>query len=318
MKITDIMEDTASDTYYRTLATQIINDLFIEIDTNGFSNAFVKESRKGDVYIFNLSYFSNGALSTKIYIHNYTHRLADAGIDKNNNIHVFHDIDSGIPITQSISLKKTLVHEMIHVFDNIRSNGNIKPSSSEYDSGGISGYANSDAELNAYYHEMLHDFEKYLDMFMNADKYNELYNLFLSTPERFISFCLGKLPTEIKNNLSSANLKKFKSRLYRYYDENSSGWFPQIEENNMKLEDLNIDETLEMDIRDLDMVNEAIYDGMIGLMEIAEFMKMANRKQKELFKLYATKNDSKSAWGLVSDVIGIDIPLDKVTNDSKK
>lgn len=316
MKIKDIFEDTGSDTYYRNLANKIANSLISEISTNGFADAKTQETLKGDVYIYSLSFFSNEDFNSKILIHDYHNKDVDAGLDSNGNIHIFYDFDNSLPIRDNYELKKTIVHELIHLFDNKRSGNRIKPSATDFEKGGIGAYINSDSELNTFYHEMLYDVEDKLESFKMSDSYHKVFNLLLSTPERFINFALGQLPSQVKDNLSNENLKKYKSRLYRYYDEYSSGWF--IEDNDIKLEDINNEEQLDMDISDLDIINEAIYDGMIGLMEIVKFMKIASIKQKELFKKYAEQKETRKAWELVSDVIEIEIPLDKVINDSKK
>lgn len=57
---------------------------------------------------------------------------------------------------------------------------------------------------------------------------------------------------------------------------------------------------------------EAIYDGMIGIMELTRFMKVANEKQKETLKKFIDKKEYRKVWELVSNVLNIDIPVERM------
>lgn len=66
-------------------------------------------------------------------------------------------------------------------------------------------------------------------------------------------------------------------------------------------------------------LDEAIYDGMVGFMEMVAFMNKATETQKTKLKSLLGNKKFREAWELVSTVTGITIPVDSlVSNDLKE
>lgn len=66
-------------------------------------------------------------------------------------------------------------------------------------------------------------------------------------------------------------------------------------------------------------LDEAIYDGMVGFMEMVAFMNKATETQKTKLKSLLGDRRFREAWELVSTVTGITIPVDSlVSNDLKE
>jgi hypothetical protein len=68
-------------------------------------------------------------------------------------------------------------------------------------------------------------------------------------------------------------------------------------------------------------VSEASYPGNVGMMEVAEFFKMANEAQKKLFKELLEKGKRGLAWKLIQDVVGVKLQgkeFDENFADGKK
>jgi FMN phosphatase YigB (HAD superfamily) len=68
-------------------------------------------------------------------------------------------------------------------------------------------------------------------------------------------------------------------------------------------------------------VGEASYPGNVGMMEVAEFFKMANEAQKKLFKELLEKGKRGLAWKLIQDVVGVKLQgkeFDENFADGKK
>lgn len=53
------------------------------------------------------------------------------------------------------------------------------------------------------------------------------------------------------------------------------------------------------------VTRESVYPGMIGIMEIAKFMQLANERQKQQFRKYVDSQMKEDAWKLVQKVIGV-------------
>ena len=140
----------------------------------------------------------------------------NAGIDTNNTIHVFYDPENNIDIKQNSKLEKTIMHEIIHALDNIRSDFGMNSSTE----GSYDEYVNSPSELNAHYQEMIYDVEEFIDMLDKHSNKEKVQELLMATPEKFITFALGRLDASYRKALTSDSLKKYKKRLYQYYHEN--------------------------------------------------------------------------------------------------
>lgn len=214
------LEDVITDTKYRKQAKDITEKLIAYI-ADHLHEMSAKTSKQGTAYYrittFDLGFSTNQYMV--FYIHDYIKHAYGkrilAGIDGLNNIHVFYDFENDIDIDQNEVLKTTLVHEIIHVLDSQRSNDRI-PSST---TGSYDDYVNSSGELNAHYQEMIHEVEKFLELLDTKDNGDKIKELLLSTPEKFIKFALNKLDKEYTDSLTDDNMKKFKKRLYQYYQE---------------------------------------------------------------------------------------------------
>jgi pyrimidine deaminase RibD-like protein len=55
----------------------------------------------------------------------------------------------------------------------------------------------------------------------------------------------------------------------------------------------------------LDDLDEAVYPGNIGIMELTKFYKEATPEQKAMFKKLLSQDDKKSAWEMVQKVLGV-------------
>lgn len=53
---------------------------------------------------------------------------------------------------------------------------------------------------------------------------------------------------------------------------------------------------------------EMVYPGMIGIMEIAQFMRKASPQERKTFTDLIQRNQNKEAWALISKVLGIKLP----------
>lgn len=51
-----------------------------------------------------------------------------------------------------------------------------------------------------------------------------------------------------------------------------------------------------------------IYPNMIGVMEIAQFMRQATPAERKQFQDLVNRGRNKEAWALIAEVIGIKLP----------
>ena len=215
-----LFEDVQQDTMYRNQAKNIADKLISYI-ANNIDELSAKSTKQGTMYYrittFDLGFSTNQYMV--FYIHDHVKesfgRRILAGVDNSNNIHIFYDFENDIDIDKNQTLKSTLVHEIIHILDNIRSGHNIPNATT----GSYDDYVNSSGELNAHYQEMIHEVEQFLEMLDDNDNGEKVKELLMSTPEKFIKFALNKLDNDYTDSLTDENLKKFKKRLYQYYQE---------------------------------------------------------------------------------------------------
>lgn len=220
----NLYEDAKQDMEYRQSAKMIVDTLYREIKNNGYTNFSKRTTKRGTVYT--ISSIALG-LSSNMYvffaIHDYSHQSGqhniNAAIDSNNRIHVFYDFQNNIDLHHNRDLRDTLIHEVIHLFDNVRSGHKIPSSSDAYKTDGYEGYANSDSEMNAYYQEMVSMVDDKIDEFKQHRNYAKMYELLLNTPEKFIKFVLGRLDSTYWGALTPKNKQQFKKRIYQYYQE---------------------------------------------------------------------------------------------------
>lgn len=215
-----LFEDVQQDTMYRNQAKNIADKLISYI-ANNIDELSAKTTKQGTMYYrittFDLGFSTNQYMV--FYVHDYVKKAFGrrilAGVDNSSNIHIFYDFQNDIEINQNQTLKSTLVHEIIHILDNIRSGHNIPNATT----GSYDDYVNSSGELNAHYQEMIHEVEQFLEMLDDNDNGEKVKELLMSTPEKFIKFALNKLDNDYTDSLTDENLKKFKKRLYQYYQE---------------------------------------------------------------------------------------------------
>lgn len=215
-----LFEDVQQDTMYRNQAKNIAEKLISYIASN-IDELTAKTTKQGTIY-YRITTFDLG-LSTNQYMVFYIHdhikesfgRRILAGVDASNNIHIFYDFENDIDINQNQTLKSTLVHEIIHILDNLRSGHNIPNATT----GTYDDYVNSSGELNAHYQEMIHEVEEFLDRIKDQPNAGRVKELLMSSPEKFIKFALNRVDVDYLDSLTDDNLKKFKKRLYQYYQE---------------------------------------------------------------------------------------------------
>lgn len=215
-----LFEDVQQDTKYRKQSKNIAEKLISYIADN-INELPAKTTKQGTIY-YRITTFDLG-FSSKHYMVFYIHdhikesfgRRVLAGVDGANSIHIFYDFENDIDIRQNQTLKSTLVHEIIHILDNLRSGHKIPNATT----GSYDEYVNSSGELNAHYQEMIHEVEEFLDGIKDQPNADRVKELLMSSPEKFIKFALNRVDSDYLDTLTDDNLKKFKKRLYQYYLE---------------------------------------------------------------------------------------------------
>lgn len=216
-------ESAKDDIAYRKKASEIADSLLDEIKNNGFTNFKQRSSPNGIVYQTNTTNLDLDTPFMYILIHDYDRYIHGnrvlAGV-KDNQIHIFYDSNENIDIKENSQLKKTIVHELIHIFDNMRKKGDRsigsakKANENDYES-----YVNDPSELNAHYQEMMHELDNFIERFKDHKSYDTLYEKFFKDPNDFIKFTLSRLDSDYIKALTPENLKKYKNRIYKYHQE---------------------------------------------------------------------------------------------------
>jgi len=233
MKINEIMESTVSDMDQRDRAIQITRQLLAKISYNVQSLQSVRTKQGHTVYITDTQQLGIDEIFVKFFIHDKDKYNDDgsqvmAGVSQSNDVHIFYELSKNPPMDDNQRLYNTIVHELIHIFDNIRSDFKIPSSVNNMNQTGYKGYVNSDSELNAHYQEMITILEEFVDEYFHHKNYPKIYDMFLSTPEKFIDFTLSRMDKGYIDNLTEKNLKKFKRRIYQYYDTIKDAIVPQV------------------------------------------------------------------------------------------
>lgn len=137
--------------------------------------------------------------------------------DKHRAVHVMMDLNTDW-VSQLLTMKSAIIHEFIHHFDNIRSGGNMKSSSSSKTQ---KEYFNNDAEVNAYYQEAVHEFEKLYSKIYASHGINTFIKFTdkLKTFEAFKNMMIAIADSDFIKNISPENEKKLTKRLYGYYTD---------------------------------------------------------------------------------------------------
>lgn len=216
-------ESTQDDINYRKKATEIADTLLNEIKQNGFDNFKHRTSSSGAVYQTNTTNLELDVPFMYILVHDYDRYVHGnrvlAGV-KDNQIHIFYDTDENINIKDNPQLKKTIVHEIIHIFDDMRMKGNKSVGSAEKaNDNDYESYVNDPSELNAHYQEMVHELDDFIERYKDHTSYEKLYDRFLKDPKDFIKFTLSRMDSEYIKALTPENLKKYKNRIYKYHQE---------------------------------------------------------------------------------------------------
>lgn len=222
MRINDIcesfLESVEDDVHYRNSAKVITEKLRREIHRVGLAN-HRKASYKGlSAYIVEVDDEVLGH-TVRLIVLDGMHDDASAAFSPESTVLVFHDIENGLPILDNHTLWDNVYHELIHYYDYHRSRGRQASSSDALSKDGMKGYANNDAELNAYYHEMLDSTMKRVESFKRSGNYGKLYDMLLSDANKFVKLALGTLDGAFRDNMTEANLNRFRKRLVRHYRE---------------------------------------------------------------------------------------------------
>lgn len=234
MKIGNLTEDVLSDFSYREIINKIYNSLMNEIKNNGL-DSFTKKRMKFKKGTRTSYWIHTSILTPMLYKENdvslyiiITEPIDDQtfgafskdlqGLMIFTNLENIDSHEKGhIPIWEKSKLKSVFMHEMTHYFDYKRSQEN-----KEWNAGNdedMKDYINSNVEKNAFYQQMIHDIEEFIEKAKSSNNYDKIYKLFFTTPEKFINFAFGRLDTEVIENMSDNTKKTFKKRLYQYYDE---------------------------------------------------------------------------------------------------
>lgn len=216
-------ESTQDDINYRKKATEIADTLMNEIKQHGFDNFKHRTSPRGSVYQTNTTNLELDVPFMYILVHDYDRYVQGnrvlAGV-KDNQVHIFYDTDENIDIKDNTQLKKTIVHEIIHIFDNMRMKGDkTVGSAKKAEKNGYESYVNDPFELNAHYQEMVHELDDFIERYKDHSSYEKLYDMFLKDPNDFIKFTLSRMDSEYIKALTPENLKKYKQRIYKYHQE---------------------------------------------------------------------------------------------------
>lgn len=222
MRINDIcesfLESVGDDAHYRNSAKAITENLKSELYRVGLTN-HRKASYKGlPAYIVEVD-DEVLDLTVRLIVVDGMHDNAGAAFSPESTVMVFHDIENGLDILDDHTVWDNVHHELIHYFDYHRSKGRQASSSDALCKDGMKGYANNDAELNAYYHEMLDSTMKRIESFKRSGNYGKLYDMFLSDANKFVKLALGTLDGTFRDNMTESNLNRFRKRLVRQYRE---------------------------------------------------------------------------------------------------
>lgn len=205
-----LLEDVATDTNYRIQAERIIDKIIQELEKYGTKKLTPQRGRYYITTPDKLGYDADFNLILRQQETGY-----EAGYDHTTNtLHVFIDINKPIP-NQLILKKSHLIHEIIHYFDMQRSKGEVKGSShlSNKD------YYNNSFELNAFYQEIIFQFEKYFKKLQRIHSKEELGKK-INNFDKFYNLLFQKFfPKDFKNNINDKNTKRIKKRMYQYYDQ---------------------------------------------------------------------------------------------------
>lgn len=231
MKIKDIYEDVEDDILARDIAIKITNKLYEETELNEYNN-FIRIPHPdyeayyitvAKLFDYDLTGIPSELAHIKIIVryHTYSNPNVRAAIDNMNNVHLFLGEYENKRLSLSFynALKSSVVHELIHAIDNNRIKEKTTTSAEHSEKGDYVAYANDPMELNAYYHEMVFSMSERIKLYMSKpEQYPFLYDTFLSTSEKFIEHTLQFLDRGYLEALKPENIKKFKKRLYQYYE----------------------------------------------------------------------------------------------------
>lgn len=215
MKFSEFFEDTESDRLQRQQALSAYQEL---ID--------ILEEKGDDVF----RVFSNGLLADRDalrhsqgigigILHDDTGRKVAGASPKQRIIFFYLDTDKPIlPQLKKQRQRTSFVHEFQHLIDHDRA-GQLKNTRDMDDDE----YFNDPSETNAFYQQMVNDWEELWGRLSDSAKKNLLKNQW-ATFNDWMDYLIKNLAeSDFIRFINSKNERKLKRRLYQYWDTNIKG-----------------------------------------------------------------------------------------------
>lgn len=214
-----LLEDARSDKEARDNAEKVFNSIIDNLETK--KTASYRPIKDGQAYVLDSVVLSmpSDVPSFKLVLREPLAHMGakvSAGYSgKQRAIHVMMDLDTDW-VSQLKATKSAIIHELIHHFDYVRSNGNIKDSSGKP----IKQYYNDSSEVNAYYQEAMHEFEKlYSRIYANNPTAFQVLAKKLKNFEGFLDLVKASADANFVQNWTPETEKKFIKRVSGYYND---------------------------------------------------------------------------------------------------
>lgn len=214
-----LLEDARSDKEARDNAEKVFNSIIDNLETK--KTASYRPIKDGQAYVLDSVALSmpSDVPSFKLVLREPVAHMGakvSAGYSgKQRAIHVMMDLDTDW-VSQLKATKSAIIHELIHHFDYVRSNGNIKDSSGKT----IKQYYNDSSEVNAYYQEAMHEFEKlYSRIYANNPTAFQVLARKLKNFEGFLDLVKASADANFVQNWTPETEKKFIKRVSGYYND---------------------------------------------------------------------------------------------------
>jgi len=215
MRLREIFEDVESDRQHRQEALDAYREMINIIEREGegvfrrFANGFMADrddlNHSEDIGI--------------VILHDDTGKKVAGASPKKRLIFFFLDLEKPLlPQLKNKRQRTSFIHEYQHFIDHSRSTADSNTSDMDNDE-----YFNDPSETNAFYQQLIHDWEELWNMLPDTAKKNLLktrWSTFNDWSEYVIDNVAEK---DFINYLNSKNGKKLKKRLYQYWDNAIKG-----------------------------------------------------------------------------------------------
>lgn len=216
------VEGESQDRRYREQAVEIYRKIAERLPQIPI-NEYRKASLKGNAaFIINADKLGIDEIASIVVTRPFDKSVVGGYDDNTDALYVFVDMDVFARANNDVfakklkssNFRKTIVHELIHKFDNERTNYNRRTSNMS-----PSGYYNSPDEYNAYYQEAVDHFEKSLDKLKNLGREDIIKTRFGKFSDFSNYMFNAVLEKDFVKHINKDTETRLKKRLYRFWEE---------------------------------------------------------------------------------------------------